>query len=115
MGEVGAQIMAGAFKRALFFGKARRAGATRRAETLVAHKGLAHGGFRAFIVAIGDFGDFRAGRGGRNAVFFVVRQLFFTAAVGLAHGALHGAGNLVRIENNPAVDIARRAPDGLDQ
>ena len=45
----------------------------------------------------------------------VVGRLLFAAAVGLGHGALHRAGDLIGIENDLAVDIARGAADGLDQ
>src|SRR5690606_26996501 len=52
---------------------------------------------------------------GRNAVGFVIGALLITATVGFSHGAFHGAGDLVGIEDNVAIDVTRRAADGLDQ
>jgi len=37
------------------------------------------------------------------------------AALGLVDGALHGAGDVVGVEDRPAVEVARGAADGLDQ
>ena len=45
----------------------------------------------------------------------VVGHLLLAAAVGLGHGALHRAGDLVGVEDDLAVDVARGAADGLDQ
>ena len=45
----------------------------------------------------------------------VVRLLLLAAALGLGHGALHRAGDAVGVEDHLAVDVARRAADGLDQ
>ena len=45
----------------------------------------------------------------------VVGVLLLAAAVGLGHRALHRAGDLVGVEDHPAVDVARGAADGLDQ
>ncbi len=52
---------------------------------------------------------------GRDAVLGVVGLLLLAPAVGLRHRALHRAGDAVGIEDHPAVDVARRAADGLDQ
>ena len=43
------------------------------------------------------------------------RPLLVAAAVGLGHGALHRAGHVIGIEDDPAVDVARGAADRLDQ
>lgn len=50
-----------------------------------------------------------------DAVRLVIGDLLFAAAGRLVHGALHGAGDLVGIEDDLAVDIARRAADGLHE
>ena len=50
-----------------------------------------------------------------DAVFFVVGDLFFAAAVGLVDGALHGVGHLICVEDCPAFDVAGGAADGLDE
>ena len=54
-------------------------------------------------------------RGRRDAVRVIVGVLFVAAAVGFVHGALHRAGDTIGIEHHLAVDIARRAADGLHQ
>ena len=51
----------------------------------------------------------------RDAVLGVVGDLLLAAAVGLGHGALHRAGDLVGVEDDAAVDVAGGAADGLDQ
>ena len=51
----------------------------------------------------------------RDAVLGVVGLLLLAAAGGLGHGALHGAGDLVGVEDDLAVDVAGGAADGLDQ
>jgi hypothetical protein len=48
-------------------------------------------------------------------VFEVVGLLLFAAAVGFGHGAFHGAGDAVGIEDHAAIDVARGAADGLDE
>jgi hypothetical protein len=50
-----------------------------------------------------------------DAVLGVEGDLLPPAALGLVHGALHGAGDLVGVEDGLAVDVARGAADGLDQ
>ncbi len=47
--------------------------------------------------------------------FVVVGDLLFAAAVGFADRAFHAAGDAVGIHDDPAIDVARRAADGLDQ
>ena len=42
-------------------------------------------------------------------------HLLLAAALGLVDGAAHGAGDLVAVENRPAVEVPRRAADGLNQ
>ena len=51
----------------------------------------------------------------RDAVGGVVGHLLLAAAVGFGHGALHRAGDVVGVEDDLAVDVARGAADGLDQ
>jgi hypothetical protein len=48
-------------------------------------------------------------------VLGVEGDLLLAAALGLVHGALHGAGDLVGVEDGLAVGVARGAADGLDQ
>src|SRR5690606_32577433 len=50
-----------------------------------------------------------------DAVLRIVIQLLLAAAPGFRERALHGAGHLLRVQDGPAVDVARRAADGLDQ
>ena len=45
----------------------------------------------------------------------VVGDLLLAAAVGLGDGALHRAGDAVGVHDDPAVDVAGGAADGLDQ
>src|SRR6266404_2132951 len=51
----------------------------------------------------------------RDAVGGVVFDLLLAAAIGLGDRALHRAGDLVGVEDDAAVDVARGAADGLDQ
>lgn len=67
------------------------------------------------IGAVEDLLDVALDRLGRDAVFEVVGLLLLAAAVGLGDGALHRAGHAVGVEDDAAVDVARRAADGLDQ
>src|SRR5690625_7995311 len=48
-----------------------------------------------------------------NAVLFVVGHLPGAPALGLAYGALHGAGHVVGIKNGLAALVAGRPADGL--
>jgi len=48
-------------------------------------------------------------------VLFVMGDLFGAAAFGFVHGALHGAGDAVGVEDDAGVDVARGAADGLYQ
>ena len=52
---------------------------------------------------------------GLDAVCEVERHLLRAPAVGLADGGLHRVGHLVGVEHRLAVDVARRAADGLDE
>ena len=51
----------------------------------------------------------------RDAVRGVVGELLLAPAVGLGHRPLHRAGDVVGVEDDAAVDVARGAADGLDQ
>ena len=51
----------------------------------------------------------------RDAVFGIVLRLLLAAAVGLGHRPLHRAGDVIGIENDLAVDVARGTADGLHQ
>jgi hypothetical protein len=51
----------------------------------------------------------------RDAVFGIVGELFLAAAVVSAMARSHRAGDVVGVEDDLAVDIARGAADGLDQ
>ena len=62
-----------------------------------------------------DVGDAALDRLRGDAVFFVEGLLLFAAAVGFGDGAFHRAGHAVGIEDHAAIDVARGAPDGLDQ
>ena len=52
---------------------------------------------------------------GRDAVGLVPRHLLLAAARRLGHGPLHRAGDVVGVEDDLTVDVARGAADGLDQ
>src|SRR5690606_3140202 len=52
---------------------------------------------------------------GRNAMLLVESDLPGPPALGLADGPLHGTGDPIRIEDGLAVQVSRRAADGLDQ
>ena len=69
----------------------------------------------ALVDRVEDVGDAALDRFRRDAVLGVVGQLLLAAAVGLGDGALHRAGDLVGVEDDAAVDVARGAADGLDQ
>ena len=51
----------------------------------------------------------------RDAVRLVPGDLLGPAAVGLADGGLQAPGHRVGVEDHPALDVARRPADGLDQ
>ena len=51
----------------------------------------------------------------RNAVGFVVGDLLGAPPLGFVHGLFHGVGDAVGIQNGPAIQVARRAANGLDQ
>ena len=67
------------------------------------------------VIAVENVGDLglHARRG--DAVLGIIGLLLLAPPVGLGDGALHGAGLVVGIEDHLAVDIARRAADGLDE
>jgi len=69
----------------------------------------------ALVDAVQYVGDALADALGRDAVLGIVGFLFLAPAIGLRDGALHGACEAIRIENDAAVDVAGGAPDGLDQ
>ena len=69
----------------------------------------------ALIHAVHDVRDVALDALRRDAVFGVVGHLLFAPAVRFLDGALHGAGDLVGIENDPAIDISCGAADGLHQ
>ena len=50
-----------------------------------------------------------------DAMLRIVRQLLFAAAVGFSQRSRHRSGGLVGVQDDLAVDVARRAADGLDQ
>ena len=54
-------------------------------------------------------------RRGRDAVLGVVGELLLATTRGLVHRALHRACDVVRVENDAAVDVARRAANGLHE
>ncbi len=45
----------------------------------------------------------------------IIGMLLVAPPIGLGHGALHRSGLVIGIEDHLAVDIARRAADGLHQ
>src|SRR5262249_59166759 len=69
----------------------------------------------ALVNAVEDVGDAAPDALRRDAVLLVVLALLLAPAAGLGHGAFHRAGDRIGIEDHPAVDVARRAADGLDQ
>src|SRR5690554_6158883 len=52
---------------------------------------------------------------GRNAMLLVECDLPGPPALGLADGPLHGTGDPICIEDGLAVQVTRRAADGLDR
>ena len=52
---------------------------------------------------------------GRDAQAQVVRNLSLAAALGFAHGACHGVGDAVGIQDGFAAQIASSSADGLDE
>ena len=50
-----------------------------------------------------------------NAMFFVIRDLLNTAALGFLQGAIHGSGDLIGIHNHAPLHIAGRAANRLDK
>src|SRR6185437_6153604 len=68
-----------------------------------------------FIDAFEDVGDGALDALGRDAVGSVVGLLPFAPAIGLADGGLHTLGHVVGIEDDAALDIARRPADRLDE
>ncbi len=69
----------------------------------------------ALVDRVEDIGDLGLDAFGRDAVLLVIGHLLFAAPGRLVHGALHGAGDRVGIEDDLAVDVARGAADRLDQ
>ena len=65
--------------------------------------------------AVDHVADALVHRARRDAQRQVVRDLLGTAAFGLADGRRHRVGHLVGVQDGAAVDVARRAADGLDQ
>ena len=68
-----------------------------------------------FVNGIEDVGDARLDAFRRDAVGLVPRHLLLAAAAGLGHRPLHRAGDVVGIENDLAVNVARGPADRLDQ
>ena len=52
--------------------------------------------------------------GGGYPMFNIVSMLLFTAAVCFADRAFHASSHTVGIENHPALNVTRRATNGLD-
>src|SRR5690606_9165769 len=69
----------------------------------------------ALVDRVEDVGNLRLHRFRGDAVRLVIGDLLFAAAGRLVHRALHGASDLVGIEDDLAVDVSRRAADGLHQ
>lgn len=65
--------------------------------------------------AVQDVADVALDALGRDAVFAVVGLLAFAAAGRLGHGAGHGAGDRVGIEDHLAVDISGGATNRLNK
>ena len=94
---------------------------------LVSDLGLGHGflarlaafelgpaaGFLAELAE--NVGNLALDRGRGDVVLEIIGFLFLAAALGLFHGALHGAGDFVGIENDAGIRIAGGAANGLDQ
>src|SRR5262245_48581946 len=83
------------------------------------HRVLGKAGIDEHMVALirrsQDVGDVLLDARRRNAVRAIELLLLLTAALGFRHRALHRPRNMISIQNDFAVDIARRPPDGLDQ
>ena len=72
-------------------------------------------GFRQALAQLQDIHHFLIEPLRHDAVLFVVALLFLPSTLGLANGFGHGGGDLIAVEDGLAVDVARRAADGLDQ
>src|ERR1700677_1778866 len=70
---------------------------------------------RLGLPELGDVRDPLDDRRRRDPVLLVVGELDLAAAVGLGDRRFHRTGLLVRIHQHGALDVARRAPDRLDQ
>ena len=74
-----------------------------------------HGGPGTGYGALHDIGNALDDAPGGDAMGLVMGHLFLATARGFPHGALHGAGDLVGIENGLAMQVAGGPADGLDQ
>src|SRR5215216_1585328 len=81
--------------------------------------GLRQAGIDTDVVAlvdrVEDVGDAALDRFRRDAVLGVVSHLLFAPSAGLGDGALHRAGDMVGVEDDAAVDVARGAADRLHE
>lgn len=74
-----------------------------------------HADMVALVHAFENVADILADRFRCDAVFLVIGELLLAAAFRLGHGAFERAGDVVRIENDAAIDVSRGAADGLDE
>ncbi len=64
---------------------------------------------------VGDVRDALLHRFGNDAVLFVVRHLDGATPARLGNGQVHGIGDLVGVHDHPALGVARRTANGLDE
>ena len=84
-------------------------------KTLAGNAGNVGADMVALVDGIEDVGNVALDRFRRDAVFLVIGHLLLAAARGLVHRPLHGAGDVVGIEDDLAVDVSRGAADRLDE
>ncbi len=68
-----------------------------------------------FVNRIQDVRDILLHRSRRDTMLSIIGFLFFAAAAGFVHRALHGAGYIVSVQNDLTVDVTRRTTDGLNE
>ena len=74
-----------------------------------------HGDVVLLVNGLQNIRDLFLDRFRGDALLDVIGLLFLAAPVRFVEGALQRIRHLIGIEDDPAVDVAGRAPDGLDQ
>ena len=71
--------------------------------------------FRQALAQLQDIHHFLVEALRYDAMLFVITLLFLPSTLGLANGFGHGRGDLIAVKDGLAVDVSRRAADGLDK